>query len=258
MKKIGVYTNNFSLYHDLLAILKDRKIPYVSLQSNKNISNKISVIITSKKELHSIKFKKIIAADNYNNLNQVVDVAIQMTIGKDQYFKVIFGIDPGEKPGIAIVADDILLKKTNENTPENIIKSIKRYLKEYHSINTLIRIGDGSLIYRNRIINELLKLDIPIELVNEKKTTINQKKGRHNKDSEAAAKIALIEGKKVQKKQSIRITRGDIKRIQEESRRVTEGKFSISEKTAISVLKGKISLIDAVESEQFNKKPKHL
>ena len=181
-----------------------------------------------------------------------------MIIGKDSYSKIIFGIDPGEKPGIAIIADDILLKKTNENSPENIIKSIKRFLIENTAKNTLIRIGDGSLIYRNRIINNLFKLNIPIELVNEKKTTITQKKGRYKKDGESAAAIALIKGIKVKKRQSIKISRGDIKRIQEESRKITEGKFSISEKIAIRVLKGKINLIEAIESEQFNKKPKHL
>ena len=122
----------------------------------------------------------------------------------------------------------------------------------------MIRIGDGSLIHRNRIINLLIDLDIPIEIVNEKKTTITQNKGRYNKDSEAAAAIALINGIKVQKMQPIKITRGDIKRIQEESRKITEGKFSISEKTAISVLKGNINLLDAIESDRLYKKPKHL
>jgi len=58
--------------------------------------------------------------------------------------------------------------------------------------------------------------------------------------------------------QPIKITRGDIKRIQEESRKITEGKFSISEKTAMSVLKGNINLLDAIESDRLYKKPKHL
>jgi len=152
MKKIGVYTNNFSLYHDLLEVLKRRKIPYISLSSKKNISNKIGVIITSHDELHNIKLKKVIAADIYDNLDQVVDIAIQTIVGKDLYSRLIIGIDPGEKPGIALIADDIILKKTNVNSPEIILESIKRYLKEYPSISTLIRIGDGSLIHRNRII----------------------------------------------------------------------------------------------------------
>ena len=258
MKKIGVYTKNFSLYHDLLNVLKRRKIPYVSLSSKNKIPNKIGVIITSHNELHEIKYKKIISADIFDNLDQVIDIAIQMLIGKDLYTRLIIGIDPGEKPGIAIIADDIILKKTNVDSPELILKNIKRYLNEYPSINTLIRIGNGSLIYRNRIINNLINLDVPIEIVNEKKTTIVHNKGRYNKDEEAAATIALINGIIVDKRQPIIISRGDIKKIQEESRKITGGKFSISEKKAISVLKGNINLKDAIESDNLNKKPKHL
>ena len=33
MKKIGIYTKNFALYHDLLEILKKRNINYISLSS---------------------------------------------------------------------------------------------------------------------------------------------------------------------------------------------------------------------------------
>jgi hypothetical protein len=254
MKKIGLYTNNFSLYHDLLEILKKRNISFISLSSIKNISNKIGVIITSHDEIHDIKIKNVIAADIYDNLDQVVDIAIQMLIGKDIYSRLIIGIDPGEKPGIALLGDDILLKKTYVESPEKILKFIKRIIKEYPSLSAKIRIGNGSIIHRNRIINNIINLNIPIEIVNEKKTTTNQSKGRYNKDEEAAATIALINGIKVQKKQPINITRGDIKRIQEKSRKITDGKFSISEKTAISVLKGNINLLDAIESDKHNKK----
>jgi hypothetical protein len=258
MKKIGIYTNNFSLYHDLIEVLKKRNIPFISLSSIKNISNKIGVIITTHDEIHNIKIKNVIAADIYNNLDQVIDIAKQMLIGKDIYSRLIIGIDPGEKPGIALIGDDILLKKTNVNSPENILKYIKRFIKEYSSMNILIRIGNGSLIHRNRIINKIIDLNIPIEIVNEKKTTINQNKGRYNKDGEAAAIIALINGVKVRKRQPIIISRGDIKRIQEKSRQISDGKFSISEKTAISVLKGNINLLDAIELDKNNKKTKHL
>ena len=45
-------------------------------------------------------------------------------------------------------------------------------------------------------------------------------------------------------------TRGEIKNIQERSRILTGGKFSISEKTAIKVLEGKLSLKEAIEQDK--------
>ena len=65
MKTLGVYTKDFSLYHDLIKVLRTRRIPYVSLSSIDNIPNKIGVILTSHSELHDIKLQKIIAADVY-------------------------------------------------------------------------------------------------------------------------------------------------------------------------------------------------
>ena len=254
MKTIGLFTNNFSLYYDLIKILKKRKIPYVSLSSIKNIPSSIGVIITSNNELHDIKSQKVIAADAYDTIDHAVDLALQMLIGKDMYSKVFIGIDPGDQPGIAVVGDDILLQKINIDAPEKVVTVIKRILKEYPALETLIRIGHGSILTRNRIINSLIPLKISIEIVDETKTTPSQQIGRHERDSEAAAVIALLTGGKVQRRLPLEPTRGEIRNIQERSRKLTGGKFSISEKTAVKVLEGSISLIEAIEKEKYLKK----
>jgi len=91
---------------------------------------------------------------------------------------------------------------------------------------------------------------VPIEIVDETKTTSSQQAGRYERDSEAAAAIALLRGGKVQRQLPLEPTKGEIRNIQERSRKLTNGKFSISEKTAINVLKGKISLKEAIELEK--------
>jgi hypothetical protein len=111
MKTIGVYTKDFSLYHDLLKVLRKRKIPYVSLSSLDHVPSKIGVILTSNVELHDMKSQNVVAADAYDTVDHAVDLALQMIIGKDLYSKVFIGIDPGDQPGIAVVGDDILLQK---------------------------------------------------------------------------------------------------------------------------------------------------
>jgi hypothetical protein len=254
MKTIGLFTKNFSLYYDLIKILKKRKIPYVSLSSISHIPSSIGVIITSNNELHDIKSQKVIAADAYDTIDHAVDLALQMLIGKDLYSKIFIGIDPGDKPGIAVVGDDILLQKINIDAPEKVVTFIKRILKEYPAIETLIRIGHGSILTRNRIINSLIPLKIPIEIVDETKTTPSQQIGRPERDSEAAAAIALLAGGKVQRRLPLEPTRGEIKNIQERSRKLSGGKFSISKKTAFKVLDGRLSLIEAIDIEKNRKK----
>ncbi|MEF8879407.1 MAG: hypothetical protein V5A64_03335 [Candidatus Thermoplasmatota archaeon] len=252
MKTLGVYTKDFSLYHDLLKILKKRGIPYVSLSSPNDTPSKVKVILTSHKEIHDIKSPKAIAADAYDSLDHAVDLAIQMLIGKDLYNTVIIGIDPGEKPGIAVIGDDIFLQKTYVKKPSNVIKKVRRFLKAYPSKERIIRIGHGSPVIRNRIINSLISLEIPIEIVDETKTSSSLKVKRNQKDPESAAAIASTPGGRVQKQLPVEPTRGEIRRVQQRSREITQGRFTISEKTAMKVLKGKISLQEAVKMEEKN------
>jgi hypothetical protein len=254
MKTIGVYTKDFSLYHDVLNALKKRKIPYVSLSSIDHIPSRIGVILTSHGELHDFKFSKLIAADIYDTIDHAIDLALQMLVGKELYSKIFIGIDPGEKPGLAVVGDDILLQKMCVETPEKVLDAVKRFIREYPAIETLIRIGHGSVITRNRIINSLIPLEVPMEIVDETKTTSSQQVKRAERDPEAAASIALMPGGKVQRRLPLEPTRGDIRRIQEQSRKYTVGRFSISEKTALRVLKGEISLKEAIDLEKNRKK----
>lgn len=250
MKTIGVYTKDFSLYHDLLKILKKRKIPYVSLSSIDNIPSKVGVVLTSHNELHDVKSPKVVAADAYEKLDHAVDLAVQMLIGKELYSKVYIGIDPGEKPGLAVVGDDILLQKTSVKSPKEVKNAVKRFIKSYPSKEVFIRIGHGSPVIRNRIINSLIPIEIPIEIVDETKTSTSFQTKRNLKDPEAAAVIAMIHGGRVQEKLPVEPTRGEIRRIQQKSRLFTDGRFSISQKMALKVLRGEISLKEAVEFEE--------
>ncbi|UCF12837.1 MAG: hypothetical protein JSW06_00920 [Thermoplasmatales archaeon] len=250
MKTLGVYTKDFSLYHDIIKVLKKRKLAYVSLSSPKDIPKRISVILTSKKEKQDIKSQKSIATDTYDSIDHAVDLAIQKLTGKEIYSKIFVGIDPGERPGIAIVGDDILLQKIQVDSPEKVVYSIKRLLKVYPSKEAYIRIGHGSIITRNRIINSLISLKIPIEIVDETSTTPSQQTGRSERNGEAAAAIALISGGKVQTNLPLEPTRGAIKNVQQQSRQLTEGKYTISKEIALKVLKGKMSLVEAIENEK--------
>jgi hypothetical protein len=249
MKKIGVYTKNFSLYHDIIKTLNGKNVPFVVLLDPKKISSTVGVILTSSVEKNELKKKyKVVSVDTFPNPSIAVDRALELLHGGQKYEKLIIGIDPGEYPGIALYGDDSLLNKWNTNSLPEAIDLIKHILKEYQSSEKIIRIGHGSNIIRNHIINMLLPLGVTIEVVDEHKTT--DKKMRVEKDSEAAAKIALIPGKKIGEKQRVEVTRGSIKEIQKRSRLLTDGRFTISEMDAIKVLKGEITIEDAIKNKK--------
>jgi hypothetical protein len=120
----------------------------------------------------------------------------------------------------------------------------------YPSKDICIRIGHGSTITRNRIINALIPLEIPIEIVDETRTTPSQQKRRCVRDGEAAAAIALLTGGRVQTTLPIETSRGAIKNVQKRSRQLSEGRLTISEEVALKVLRGEISLQEAIEKEK--------
>jgi hypothetical protein len=253
IKTLGIFTNNFRLFHDLVSTLKRRNISYVALTSIKHIPNRINVILTSHSEIHDISTPNVIAADTCDTIDTAIDKALHLLIGKEIYTKAFIGIDPGEKPGIALVGDDILLQKTQVKSPENIIKIVRQFIKNYPAREYLIRIGHGSIIHRNRIINSLIPLGIPIEIVDESKTSKSQQTKRTSRDSEAAAAIALLKGGIVSRRLPIEPKKGDIKRIQEKSRQMTQGRLSISQKSAIAVLKGEKSLAESIKEDGDSK-----
>ena len=140
------------------------------------------------------------------------------------------------------------------------MKIIKRFIIECPSHEYLIRIGHGSTLIRNRIINSLIPLDIPIEIVNESKTSSYQTQ-RIGRDAKAATTIALLPGGKVLKKLPLKPTRGELRKIQEESRKLTNGSFSVSLNTARLVIKGEKNLTQAIKEETkktLKKTPKDL
>ena len=249
-KTLGIYTKNFRLYHNLVNGLKKRNISYVSLNTLHHIPQSIGVIITSHAVIHEVNTPKVVAADAYDSIDHAIDKAMHLLIGKELYHTIYIGIDPGEKPGIALVGDDILIVKTIVKSPENVCKNVKRFIKEYPAHEYLLRIGHGSLLIRNRIINSLIPLQIPIEIVDESKTTSSQQTQRANRDSEAAAAIALLQGGRVQRQLPLKPTRGAIRNIQEKSRQMTNGQFSITQKQAKDVLEGKLSLDEAIKKEK--------
>jgi hypothetical protein len=250
MKSLGVYTKDFSLYHDILKVLKRRNLAYVSLRSPENIPKRVGIVLTSRDEEVLFKGDHTVAVDSGGSIDHALDIALQRLMGKELYSRVLVGIDPGERPGVAVVGDDIILQKDQMENPEVVVEYVKRCLDIYPAKETIVRIGHGSLMIRNRIINSLISLKIPIEIVDETSTSRADFARFRERDGAAAAAIAVLTGGKVQTRLPLEPTRGAIKNIQKKSRDLSEGRFTISEKTAIAVLQGKMSLLEAIESEE--------
>ena len=166
--------------------------------------------------------------------------------GKKRFRSLIIGIDPGKRPGIAVLGDGEILNVYQPATPEDVVKIVKQVKRTYPDQDLLIRIGHGAPTQRNRIINALFNFDMAMELVDESHTTHKTPQP----DIKAAIDIALSHGTEIKTKYEINPTAGEIRDIQRISRMESNGAVTISKPLAEKVASGKLTLEQAINVQR--------
>lgn len=241
MKIIGILTQDFRVYHNLIKGLKKRDLPFASLSFEESIPMNIGVIITTEKEKERIDFPKLVVADN--DIELTIDIAKRKLKGKEKCKRLIIGIDPGKRPGLAIIGDGEILSTAQVSSPEKVGGIVGRALKSYPAEEIMVRIGHGDTTHRNRIINALSKFKLRIEISDETRTT----RISESPDIDAAINIALKRGQEAKGRFKVKPTQGELRDIQRRSRIESKGRVTISKDLARKVAKGKLSLEEAIK-----------
>ncbi len=231
--KIGIFMSDFRLGYLVSLELKKRGIKYEILQSENEI-DKYPLVISN--VLHG---RNIIFCDNPENCARK---AVAYTYGKRKFKKIVVGIDPGPKPGIAVVGDGYFVEEIQLSNLWEVRRYIDSISEGYEPEYMIIRIGDGDIVNRNRIVNALIGT-YPVELVDERNTS----ESITNKDVESAKAIAFSRGKMIRDKLNTVIREGYIRELQRRSRIESNGKITISRALAKDVAQGKLSLEEAIE-----------
>lgn len=241
MKIMGILTSDFRVYYNLIEAMKKRDLPFASLSFEEQIPLNIGVIITTKEEEKKIDFQKIVIAEN--DIELTIDVAKRTLKGKDKCKKLIVGIDPGKRPGLAVIGDGDILSTAQVSSPEKVAEIVDRALKSYPSEEIIVRIGHGDTTHRNRIINSLSKFKLRIEISDETRTT----KISDSPDIDAAIDIALKQGQEAKRRYKVKPTQGELRDIQRRSRIESHGRVTISKDMAKKVAIGKFTLEEAIK-----------
>ncbi len=211
------------------------------------IPTHVGVVITTEKESEQIIFDrdKIIFADG--RPHAALDKAHYMLFGED-IEQIIIGIDPGKYPGVAVLGNNKTVSVHHVSVGE-VCPLVKRIMREYGNKKIIVRIGHGARLIRSQLINGLLDLGLPVEMVDETGTTPHLGKGVHGQvisDIIAAINIARLPGKNVGK-QYIEPSLGEVRVIQESSREYSNGRLTIPRVLARRVAKGELTLDEAME-----------
>jgi hypothetical protein len=246
---IAVVTETPRFYYSAAKELKKRRLEFLSLGLDEPIPPTVKVVLTSEEEREKVNFERIVSG---GDLQIAVDECIRILKGLGRWYqKLVIGIDPGLKPGVAVLGDGRVILVERPSSPEEILDAVKRIFKTYSGGEIMFRVGSGGGIYKMRIIKTLQEnFSAPIEIVNEEKTTpINGLNDTSLRDIQAAINIATKKGYLLRKKIKVKPTAGEIKNLQRESR-LLSGNVTISKELARQVARGEITLREAITAQR--------
>ncbi len=248
MRRVGVLISDAKLLFELIEALRAEGIPF-ELEDPKAQSRDIEVLLTTEADRPAGDSSKAIIC-SLDTIHRCVKEAKAVLRYKGKIKSLIIGIDPGSTPGIAVLADHLLIDSAAVDSPEEVVGLVSDFTMVYPSNQVLVRIGHGDRTVRNRIFNSIWDLGIPIEIVDESNTSTKS----DQKDIDAAIEIALTPGYRPVKKQIVAPSDGEIADIQRKSRIGSNGELTISRSLAGSVAKGEMSMEKAIERQKCSKK----
>ncbi len=240
MKIVGIVTGNFRFFHELVRELKERGEPFVSLGLEDQIPAAVGVVITTEEEAGRVGFPSVVAN---NDPELAIDVALGILKGGEDFETLVIGVDPGGRPGIAVLGDGKLLFTDIVHLPEQVAEIVDHILACFSHSRSVVRIGHGDRTNRNRVIRAIWQKVDEVQVVDETSTT----RRTEVPDVDAAVSIALSEGTRVDVPPEVCPTPGELRDIQRLSRIRSGGRATISADLAEAVALGKMTLDEAVE-----------
>jgi hypothetical protein len=244
MRTVGILTEEPRVYFDMLTALRSEGLKHVSLDFSEPIPANIAVIVSTEAERDRIPFDKVVTDRDPTLAIAKVKAILS---GEKGLAKIVVGVDPGDRPGIAAVATDgTELARTQASCPETVLAEVDRIAESHSPATVVVRIGNGDRTNRNRIFNMLWDSGYETEIVDERNTTKRSK----TPDEDAAYEIALTPGYAPKKRQEISPGPGEIRNIQRLSRLKSEGALTVSRDLAERVALGQISMEEAIARQR--------
>jgi hypothetical protein len=243
-RSVALVTRDPALYGELAGFLRERRLPSVSLLPGQRIPDRVAVVLTSPDEAREISHPHVlIVAENGDRRALGAAVEHALEVGEPDG-DLLVGIDPGPRPGYAIFAGATCIGEGILDAPEAAGVFSGQLRHRFPSRRLLFRVGTGDPPSRNRVVNALLAHQRAVELVDEQGTT--PRGHRRPRDAAAARSIAHGVGRAIRDRLPTTLTPGEIANTQRLSREGSGGLVTISRSSAHRVLRGEISMDDAV------------
>lgn len=249
MKALGIQTSDFSVYYDLVQALRARGIPFLTIAPGEPVPGHVGALITTTREAGDAEHPGLVP---YSDPERTIDEALRVLDGSGSFRRCVIGVDPGERPGIAVLADGRVRRLYHASHPEAVRPAIDVILASMPAERFIVRVGNGAPTYRDRILHTLAGLDVQLEVVDESHSTPVGTHGNMERDTQAATCIALTPGVPLLAShlRPVIPTEGELRDIQRKSRMASEGMLTISRSLARHVALGRLTLDEAIHRMQ--------
>ncbi|ELY54234.1 Ig-like domain-containing protein [Natronococcus jeotgali] len=235
---IVVATSDFEVYHGVVNELRERGAAFTTVEPEEPIPEEATVLVTD--EAHADAFSSVttVVADP-DGARRAVDQAL--TTARGEGGRTIVGVDPGRKPGIAVLAGEMVVAAFQVPLAD-AVDVVQREVAD--ATSPVVRIGDGARLQSSTLVNDLE--DVRVELVDETGTTPYLGTGsRGMGDVLAAVNIARLEGEPVETRE-IEPTAGELQMIKDRARERSETNRAIDEGLARRVAAGELTVEEAL------------
>lgn len=187
MARIGVFTNDFKFYRDIIRLLKEWNLPFLSLEAPFSVPDDVAVVLSSSKDVF-VTANQVKSDDP----KQALRMSLPRLLMKEEFHNLVIGIDPGPYPGLAVFGDNVLTEAYECTSVENAGDEIASIIHSYSYRELDIKIGDGDAPNRDFIISTLRSLNLSVRIVDEKNTSFPHK---IHDNALSAARIAQVENR---------------------------------------------------------------
>ncbi len=240
VKPLYVRTDDFRLAHRLLNEFSARNLPVKQVSPAQSIDSEAYWFGTLE-EVEALGGRGVaVEADSVESTVSTWLLSRQLEAPPKQ---LVVGVDPGPRPGFAFLSDGVLMGKREMDAIDAAVDATVSLVNHVKPGSVLVRIGHGSPVHRDRLVNRMLALGYHVEIVNEHRTSAGQPRHAHGS---AAVKIAMVAGRAVHEQREVQVTDGELRNLQRISRQRSKGQLTLSLEAAGCVARGEVTMDEAL------------
>jgi hypothetical protein len=241
---IVVATADFEVYHDAVGELRDRGVTFTTVEPGDPLPERTSVVLLGPDDdTPDVDVPTVRATPD--EPRYAVEEALALLRGGGG--RTIVGVDPGERPGIAVLSGDTVVAAFRVPLADTV-ETVRQELEG--AVDPVVRVGDGARLQGARIVDALE--DVRVELVDETGTTPYLGQGARGTgmgDVLAAVNIARLEGDPVDSR-DVEPTAGEIQVVKNRSRERSAQNRELDRALARRVALGELSLEEAMDEHR--------